>query len=201
MILTVPLATGTLLADVAYRWIIDGAIGSQLTAGITQPSASFPVFRIDATPPDDAEELIVYDTTDLTNWNAGQFLVGKLRVGAATSTAVVVPGAPVDVSLCRVYGYLETLDNQPAVNVTVTFRLISGPAKSERIIVGPEISTKTDSQGRVANSAGDPWIDLQRNDLLTPSDTTYRVNCAKAGLKNVDVTLDADLFDLASLIP
>jgi hypothetical protein len=199
MILTVPLAAGTLLANVAYRWIIAGAIGGQLTAGITQPSASFPVFRFDVVPPDGAEELIVYDSTDLTNWNAGEFLLGKLRVGPTASPVVVVPGAPSDLSLCRVYGYLETLDNQPAAKIKVDFQLMSLPAKSERIIAGPTISAKTDSDGRIANANGDPWIDLQRNDLLSGT-TTYRVNCVKAGLFNVDMTLDTDLFDLSILI-
>jgi len=91
MIFTVPLQAGTSLSNVAYYWIVDGVPGSPLTSGITQPDPSFSIFRIEATPPTDAEEIIVYDSTDLSNWNPGQFLLAKLRIGGDSPVIPVVP--------------------------------------------------------------------------------------------------------------
>jgi hypothetical protein len=129
-------------------------------------------------------------------------LIGKLDVGAPTDTIIVIPGAPADASLCRVYGYLETLDNKPAANVEIAFVLASpSPTKSNRLISGRGIKIKTDSQGRVANAAGDPWLDLQRNDNLTPLGSKYLVSCKELFMVNVEITLNTDTFDLASIVP
>ena len=92
MIFTVPLQSGTLLSNVAYKWIVGGVFGSPLTTGITQPDTNFAIFRIDCEPPENAEELIVYDVTDEPNWNPGQFLLSKLRIGGNASVIVVIPG-------------------------------------------------------------------------------------------------------------
>lgn len=81
MILTVPLQPGTDLANVRYLWIAGGVAGSPSSTGITQPSATFPVFRFDITPPADAEELIVYDDTDNSNWNVGTYRVASISEG------------------------------------------------------------------------------------------------------------------------
>lgn len=78
MILTIPLQVGTTLANVRYKWITSGVEGSALSAGVTQPSASYPVFRLSVTPPDGAEELIVYDSTDVGNWNVAGYKTALL---------------------------------------------------------------------------------------------------------------------------
>jgi len=182
--------TGPTAADIADA-VWDEAIADHLATGTTGKTLN------------SAGEAGDPWATDLpgsyTDDQAGA-IIGRFNIAPASSPLVVVPGAPTDLSLCRVYGYLETLDNKPATDVTVTFQLIKQPAKSERIIVGPKISVKTDSQGRIANDAGNPWIDLQRNDNLTPAGSKYIVNCSAAGLSKVDMTLAADTFDLASLI-
>ena len=74
MILTVPLQAGTTLANVRYRWIVNGVEGSELSSGITQPITDFAEFRFDVSPPSGAEELIAYDATDSTNWNPAGYL-------------------------------------------------------------------------------------------------------------------------------
>ncbi len=128
-------------------------------------------------------------------------IISRLDIAPLTSPVTAVPGAPSDASTCRVYAYLETLDNKPAANVSIKFQLVAlTPEKSERLISGREITVVTDSQGRVADSAGDPYLDLQRNDHITPAGTTYRVLCKELFL-NTTITLNGDTFDLASVIP
>src|SRR6266496_4763208 len=84
MIFNVALAPGTTLASVVYRWIAAGVIdGSATGTGITQPWASEPVFRVVTTPPVGAEEIIIYDSTDLTNWTLGGYRTELAAVGAA----------------------------------------------------------------------------------------------------------------------
>ena len=126
----------------------------------------------------------------------------RLDIDPPDVPVIVVPGAPADLALCRVYGYLETLDNLPAANVEIAFVLVSAtPTKSERLISGRGVKIKTDSLGRIKNAAGDPWLDLQRNDNLTPSGSKYLVSCKELLMVNVEITLAAATFDLASIVP
>jgi hypothetical protein len=73
MILSIPLQPGTALANVRYRWIVGGVEQAEQSSGISQPDASFPLFLFSVTPPLNAEEIVAYDATDLTNWNVGQY--------------------------------------------------------------------------------------------------------------------------------
>lgn len=71
MIINVSLRPGTTLSNVRYRWITNGILGSEISTGITQPDATYPLFRFNVTPVYGSEELIIYDSTDSTNWNVG----------------------------------------------------------------------------------------------------------------------------------
>jgi hypothetical protein len=136
-----------------------------------------------------------------TGHQAGN-IIARLDIPPASAFVAAVPTAPTDVTLCRVYGYLETLDNKPAANVVLSFTLATvSPIKSERLITGRTVTAKTDSQGRVADSAANPYIDLQRNDHLAPAGSKYLVNCEALALRNKEITLAADTFDLASVVP
>src|SRR5947207_3328382 len=96
MILTVPLQPGTVLANVRYKWIAAGVAGAVQSTGITQPDASFAIFEITTTPPANAEEIIVYDNTDVTNWNPGQYRVAALATPPGPSIFITAPAfAPV----------------------------------------------------------------------------------------------------------
>lgn len=128
-------------------------------------------------------------------------IISRLDIPPVEAFVAPVPAAPSSASMCRVYGYLADLNFQPAVNVTLTFRLSAAPAKGSKIITGPVITVKTDSQGRITDAAGSPYIDLQRNDAITPVGSTYIVNCAAAGVTNKSISLAADTFDLATAIP
>ncbi|HEY4284151.1 MAG TPA: hypothetical protein VGM62_13885 [Chthoniobacterales bacterium] len=83
MILTVPLQPGTTLSNVRYRWIAGGLPGAEQSSGISQPNADFPVFRFDVAPPDEAEEMIVYDSTDTGNWNLAQYSLALTKRAAS----------------------------------------------------------------------------------------------------------------------
>jgi hypothetical protein len=219
--------------DVRYRWLSSGVLGAEQSTGISQVG-TFLLFRIDTNPPAGAEELIVYDTNDLTSFSLAHYseinsggggggggadpwdvylpgtyaahkagaILAKLDVGPPEDPVIVIPGAPADLSLCRVYGYLETLDNKPAANVTIAFKLaLKTGAKSDRIISGRTITVTTDSDGVIQDSDGNPYIDLQRNDHITPTGSKYLVNSGELGLKGKEISLESDLFDLADAIP
>lgn len=98
MIFTVPLQAGTSLANVRYKWLAAGVTGPELALGITQSDATFPIFRIEITPPTNAEELIVYDTTDTTNWNVGDYDLVVLQQGPSS----VVVGTGISPSLASI---------------------------------------------------------------------------------------------------
>lgn len=66
---TVPLYTGTLLTNVRYKWITAGVPGVEQSSGITQPDPRFSLFRVNGSSPTGAEELFVYDSTNVNNWN------------------------------------------------------------------------------------------------------------------------------------
>ena len=125
---------------------------------------------------------------------ADQILLNEIYTPTG-SPAVVVPDPVDDLDLCRVYVNSEDLTNQLLEGVTVTFRLSGGPAKSERLLrVDAEVTMTTDA-------AGYAYVDLQRNDLLTPNDTYYRVTCTEFGLRNVTLpSLNTAMYNLADLI-
>ena len=127
-----------------------------------------------------------------TDHQAG-FILAKMDIGAATDSIVVIPGAPPNLSLCRVYGYIETIDNQPAVGAEITFKLLFvAGAKSERLVSGNKVLVQTDNEGKFT-------IDLQRNDKLTPAGSKYKVTSRTLGF-NAIIELTTDTFDLSSIV-
>lgn len=114
--------------------------------------------------------------------------------------SLMTPPPPFDTTLCRVFGSFETIDNRPLANVLVTFTLIApDPIRSERMIAGRQVKVRTDSIGQLVNKDGEPWVELQRNDEMTPSGTTYRVNAPALEINDEAVTLAQATFDLATL--
>jgi len=63
---------GTVFANVAYKWLVAGVWGSELTAGITD-TGEFYAFVVNATPPVGAQEIVVYDATDHSNFAFGRY--------------------------------------------------------------------------------------------------------------------------------
>lgn len=77
------------------------------------------------------------------------------------------PGAPISPSLCRVYGYVYSVDAVPDNNATVNAYLPSGVARSGNLIISPfSVTTISDSLGYF-------YLDLIRSDSLIPTGTMY----------------------------
>lgn len=130
----------------------------------------------------------------------GGYALGKLNVPTPTTPVVVIPGSPVDASLCRLYGYFENINSAIDSTLTVQITLIApGVAASERLITGRSITASIDSQGRLSY-LGQPYVDLQRNDLLTPAGSTYQVTCAALNASYKSITLSGALADLRALL-
>lgn len=195
MIFTVPLQPGTTLANVVYIWIAAGAAGAPTSSGVTQPSATFAVFRIDSTPPTNAEEMIVYDSTDVNNWNVAGYRAGLNALSSAqqillaspyvpTSAPVtIVPAAPAANSICRCYGTwydisalsvdgvpmtltLVAVDN---VDPTLIYDLSGTPLKNTEtgLIVSDRVVNVTLVAGQLQNINDDIFVDLNRTDYIS----------------------------------
>lgn len=122
-------------------------------------------------------------------------LVSKLNVGTPSAPVLPIPAPPTDLSLCTVYGYLEDAGNAPAADVKITFQLQKPAtgAKSERLIFG-------DTKVAVTDASGFFSLQLQRNDLLTPSGSTWKVTCGALWKTPQTITLNGDLFDLKTVV-
>ena len=131
--------------------------------------------------------------------NSAGFVLGKFVTPDPSTPLSPIPEPPADMEMCRVTGYFETSDNKVPPVVNVVFELITAAAiKSDRIIQGRKI-TATITNG-VLTSGTNPWVDLERNDLLTPNDSHWTVTCASVGFSGVELVLESSLFDLSSLI-
>jgi hypothetical protein len=196
MIFTVPLQPGTLLANVLKKWIAAGVAGTPDSVGITQPDATFAVFRIDDTPPADAEEVVVYDSSDLTNWNVGSYAIAFIRdqVAAAQQLIVVnpipvgtgqvqiIPSAAPSNSICRCYGTFNNLSNIIADGLDVTFTLvqvdvtdptIAAPTDSMLVynretgqLISDRVINATIVAGQLQDALGNSYVDLCRTDYM-----------------------------------
>ena len=128
--------------------------------------------------------------------------LAKINVTPANVPVVVIPGAPAAAAVCRVYGYLRTVDNKPAANVAVQFDLVAAaPIKSTGLVIGRRITARTNAQGQLTNEDGSTaYVDLVRYSSLTPAGSYYTVSCRPAMLNDARLTLDSDLFDIATIV-
>jgi hypothetical protein len=208
MIFNVPLSPGTSLGNVVYRWIANGARGSETTAGLTQPDTDRPVFRIDCTPPAGAEEIEVYDSTDAGNWNVGNYLIRLIadtilaadqlflaNLFVPTAAPVqVIPAPTQDKSICRCYGSFKDPSGKASEGVPVKFTLVQAdpsdpnnfipldatPLKSSQFVTDRSIDASIVS-GQLTDADGNQYQDLLRNDFITPSGTKYLVESEALG--------------------
>lgn len=120
---------------------------------------------------------------------------------AMSADAIVTP--PADISMCRLSGFLENLNGIVSANSEITFRLVTVgdlAAKSERVIDRNDITITTDANGQIKDAAGNLYLDLQRNDTMTPSTSFYHVYSKDAGMNWVKMTLSSATFDWKTLI-
>jgi hypothetical protein len=196
MIFPVDLQPGTTLANVVYRWTAAGAIGAELATGITQPWSDVPVFRIDATPPADAESLVVYDSMDHSNWNDGGYALAKLlsSLGSAqqilltqlwtptSASQTIVPANAPDLSIARCFGTWKNVSASDLDGIPVTFTLVAQDDSDPTIIYDltatPLKNTETSSLigqrvvnaslvgGQIQDVNGNTYVDLVRTDFI-----------------------------------
>lgn len=195
MIFTVSLLPGTTLANVVYVWFASGAAGSPTSSGVTQPSATFPVFRIESTPPAGAEELIVYDSTDSDNWNQAGYIESLSALDGAeqilltapwtptSGPSTIIPGSPAEDSICRCYGTWKdisalSVDGKPmtlslvavdSVDPTLIYDLSATPLKNTEtgLLVAERTINVTLLAGQLVNVNEDPFVDLNRTDYIS----------------------------------
>jgi hypothetical protein len=131
--------------------------------------------------------------------NTAGALIAKFITPDPATPLSPIPAPPADLNMCRVYGYFGTPEKKLPTGVSIELVLVTAVAiKSNRIIVGREVTVK------IVNGAltheGNLFIDLERNDLLTPDNSHWTVTCLSVGFNKVEFILDGPLFDLASLI-
>lgn len=199
MIFTVPLQPGTTLANVVYLWIANGVASAATSSGITQPTTSFAVFRIDSAPPTGAEEMILYDTTDNSNWNVAGYRAGLSALADAEQIlltapyvpsggpSTIVPGSPAEDSICRCYGTWKdisalSVDGKPMtltlvavddVDPTIIYDLSSTPLKNTEtdLIVANRVINLMLVAGQLQNVNEDPFVDVNRTDYIEAAPT------------------------------
>ncbi len=130
---------------------------------------------------------------DYDDGTAGAAL-GRLNNTPADAPVLVIPDPAEEADLCTVYLYTEALDNTKRAGIAVSFSLANVPTKSERALeVNAHASLVTDEDGYGA-------VTLQRTDLMEPAGRKYLVSSAALGIRNVELELTTDLYNLADLI-
>lgn len=119
--------------------------------------------------------------------------IGRLNNTPPESPVIVIPDPAADASLCTVFVYSEDLTNNATPGLKIIFELVAAAAKSERLLSLKKVVMETDAEGF-------GQITLQRNDLITPAGTSYRVTCKPLGLDGVEITLADSTFNLGELV-
>jgi hypothetical protein len=184
-----------MLSNVVYEWIANGAPTTPSSSGVTIPDTNFAVFRIDCDPPDGAEELIAWDTSNLSNWNVAGYRAGLDAIGAAeqilltapyvptTGPSTIIPGSPAEDSICRCYGTWKdisalSVDGEPmtltlvavdATDPTLIYDLSATPLKNMEtgLLVAQRVISVTLLAGQLVNVNGDTFVDLNRTDYIS----------------------------------
>jgi hypothetical protein len=206
MIFTIPMQQGTLLVNVLWKWLVNGAFQAPSASGITQPDSNFPIFRIDtgANAPTGAEELIAYDNTDNTNWNAGGYRSGFAALASAqqillatlatpgAGTYILAPALSSSQSIARVYGNFSDIGANLVDGTTVTLTLVQVDPTDDTIITdmsGTLIRNKETQQlaaqrvitgqivaGQLQDLNGNAYISLLRTDYMQDQNKNVLAN-------------------------
>lgn len=102
------------------------------------------------------------------------------------SPVLVIPAPDGDESLTVVYIHTEDITNEKTAGLVIILKLLSAPAKSERVLAIAAKTMTTDDDGYAQ-------ITVQR-------DLKYRVTCRELALNNV-IEPTAETFNLLSIIP
>lgn len=77
------------------------------------------------------------------------------------------PGSPSPPSLCRVYGWIYDINNQPLVGAKISASIKTIPLRYQNIVISPYYKTTT------TDDEGYWYLDLYPNSAINPSDTKY----------------------------
>ena len=112
---------------------------------------------------------------------------------------IITPDPSPATDYCRVYG--EFVDNlaRPLRDMDITFRLVTVGAGGLPSY-GPRSTVRTDTTGKLRSTGGDPWIELRRNDIITPSGSYYLVSIPEMNTENKVVKLTTPVYDLTTII-
>ena len=80
------------------------------------------------------------------------------------------PGNPPLPNLCRVYGWIYDIKNQPVAGAEIEASIKMVPLRYQNIIISPYY------QSSVTDDDGYWYLDLYPNSILNPSNTTYNFN-------------------------
>ena len=167
------------------------------TTGHTAPNSPAVLWRSSG----GAQDVMAKLPSDYADGQLGR-LIGKLDVGTPTEPVYVLPSPPVAADKCRVVGYFTGVSMQIPIDSTVLFELVTtddSPAKSSRIVVGRTVSASLNVDG-ILTDGTNLWLDLERNDTLSPSGSHWRVTFADARLTRKSFQLNDSVFDLATLV-
>jgi hypothetical protein len=100
------------------------------------------------------------------------------------------PGMPPQASLCRVYGWIYDINDQPMVGTKIEAGIKTVPLRYQNLLISPYYkSTITDMQGFW-------YLDLYPNPALSPPDTKYVFNVFSAS--GTILRLEAEVPDQTS---
>ena len=100
------------------------------------------------------------------------------------------PGMPPQASLCRVYGWIHDINDQPMVGTKIEAGIPTVPLKCQNLLISPyHKSTVTDTEGYW-------YLDVYPNCLLSPADTKYIFHVFSPS--GTILRLEADVPDMTS---
>jgi hypothetical protein len=188
---------------VLYEWIANGGLSASSASGVTQPDTNFPVFRIDtgAAAPTGAEELVVWDSTNLSNWNTGGYRIAQIAalVGSAqnlylsqpwvatTQPATIVPASAAQKSICRCFGTWTDVSALSVDGEPMTITLVAVDNTDPTLIYNLSAVTLKNTEtglliaertvnlmlvaGQLQNVNQDSFVDLNRTDYISGTPT------------------------------
>ena len=77
------------------------------------------------------------------------------------------PGSPPQASLCRVYGWVYDINDQPMVGTKIKASIKTVPLRHQNLVISPYYKSA------VTDDDGYWYLDLYPNSVLSPSDTKY----------------------------
>lgn len=77
------------------------------------------------------------------------------------------PGSPPQASLCRVYGWVYDINDQPMVGTKIKASIKTVPLRYQNLVISPYYKSA------VTDEDGYWYLDLYPNSVLSPSDTKY----------------------------